>query len=90
MSFPLDWRGCNRDFHHVFLKTAPADPPIHAAAQLVVLCQRIPINQYGLDALLRNDARHGLADYLESPDLNKMYFQNICHGGVGCASLAIV
>lgn len=40
--------------------------------QPVVLCQRIPINHYGLDAPLRNDARHGVAADLESPKLPGM------------------
>lgn len=45
--------------------------------QLVVLSQRIPINHYGLDAPLRNDARHGLDR--DSPNLSKTNVSKICH-----------
>lgn len=54
--------------------------------QLVVLCQRIPINHCGLAALLRNDARHGLAADLESPKLPKINAENICHDALLCVN----
>jgi len=76
---PSDRRGCNLDFHPG-PKTAPADPRI----QLVVLRQRIPSNCCGLDALLRNDARHGRAADLESPNLPEINAQNIFHDDIVC------
>ena len=62
---PSTWR------EHLLIRACIHTP----AQQLVVLCQRIPINNYGLDAPLRNDARHGLAADLESPKLPEMSAQ---------------